>query len=91
MSHLNEHKFSHGFGDAISSMPSCNTEIESNEHFLLRCHFYSCQIFKLSDTLNKINTSFFKLSAKDQFYILLYVYSSNNPISLNKGILLSDP
>ena len=51
-------------------------EIKSNEHFLLYCHFYSSQILELYDKLNKINSSFFELSAKDQVNILLHGYSS---------------
>ena len=40
-SHLNEHKFRHGFDDIPSPMCECNAEIEDTEHFLLRCcHFY---------------------------------------------------
>ena len=66
LSHLNEHKFRHGFEDTVSPMCSCNGEIESNEPFLLRCHFYSSQRLELFDKLNKINSPFFKLSAKDQ-------------------------
>ena len=66
LSHLNEHKFRHGFEDTISPMCSCNTQIESNGHFLLGCHFCSSQRLELFDNLNKINSSFFKLSAKDQ-------------------------
>ena len=62
-------------------------EIESNEHFLLRCHFYSSQRLELFDNLNKINSSFFKVSAKDQVNILLYVYSSSKPIFLNEDII----
>ena len=87
LSHLNEHKFRHGFEDTISPMCSCNTEIESNEHFLLRCYFYSSQRLELLDKLNKINSSFFKLSAKDQVNILLYGYSSEKPISLSGDII----
>ena len=87
LSNLNEHKFRHGFEDKISPMCSCNAEIESNEHFLLRCHFYSSQRLELFDKLNKINSSFFKLSAKDQVNILLYGYSSKKPISLNEDII----
>ena len=40
-SHLNEHKFRHGFNDTINPMCVCGTEVETNEHFLLQCHFYS--------------------------------------------------
>ena len=69
MSHLNEHKFRHGFEDTIGPMCSCNKEIESNEHFLLRCNFYSSQRLGFFDNLDKINSSFFKLSAKDQVNI----------------------
>ena len=34
-SHLNEHKFRHGFGDTVNPMRGYNTEIEDTEHFLL--------------------------------------------------------
>ena len=54
---------------------------------ILRCHFYSSQRLELFDNLNKINSSFFKLSAKDQVSNLLYGYSSNNPISLSEDII----
>ena len=86
LSHLNEHKFRHVFEDTISPMCSYNTEIESNKHFLLRYHFHSSQRSEL-DNLNKINSSFFKVSAKDQVIILVYGYSSNSPISLNEDLI----
>ena len=88
LSHLNEHIFRHGFQDTISPMCSCNAEIESNEHFLLRCHFYSFQRLELFDKINKINSSFLKFSAKDQVNILLYGYSSKKKtVSLNEDII----
>ena len=69
LSHLNEHTFRHGF----NPMCSCNTEIKSNEHFLLPCppFLFFC----------------FRLSAKDQVNILLYCHSSSNPISLSQDIV----
>ena len=76
MSHLNEYELTHGFGDRIGPMSAYNVEIESTEHFLLRCHFSFFSEIR-TQNLNKINPSFFKLSAKDQFNILLYGYSSN--------------
>ena len=59
LSHLNEHKFRHGFEDKIIRMCLCNTEIQSNEHFLLRCHFYSSQRLELLNNLNKNFSSYF--------------------------------
>ena len=87
LSHLDEHKFRYCSEDTISPMCSCNMEIEDNEHFLLRCHFHSSKRLELFDDLNKINSSFSKLSAKDQVNFLSYGCSSNNPISLSEDII----
>ena len=35
-SHLNEHKYRHGFGDTINAMCACGSEAETTEHFLLK-------------------------------------------------------
>ena len=34
-SHLNEHKYRHGFGDTINAMCACGSEAETTEHFVL--------------------------------------------------------
>ena len=41
------------------------TEIETTEHFFLRCHFYTSQT-ELSDYLKKVDSIFFNLNEKDQ-------------------------
>ena len=71
-SHLNEHKFRHGFSDNINLMCACGTEIETTEHFLLRCQFYSTQILELFEKLEKVELNFLSLSAKNQVLILWY-------------------
>ena len=40
-SHLNEHKFRHGFEDTINAMCACGRDVETTEHFFLRCHLFS--------------------------------------------------
>ena len=40
-SHLNEHKFRHGFKDTVDPMCKCGVETETTLHFLLRCRLYS--------------------------------------------------
>ena len=70
-SHLKEHKFRHGFGDTVSPMCGCNTEIEDTERFLL-CYFYSIQRFELFSNINKVDPSFTELYTKEQVNILLY-------------------
>ena len=35
-SHLNEHKYRHGFGDTINAMCACGSEAETTEHFLFK-------------------------------------------------------
>ena len=40
-SHLNEHKFRHGFKDTVDPMWTCGLETETTLHILLRCKLYS--------------------------------------------------
>ena len=81
------HKFRHGFEDTVSPLCLYNVEIKSNKHFLLYCHVYFSHRLELFNNFNKINSSFFKLSAKDQVNILLFGYLSSSPISLSQDII----
>ena len=71
-SHLNEHKFRHGFSDTINPMCACGTETETTEHFLLRCQFYSTQRLELFEKLEQVEPNFLNLNVKNQVLILLY-------------------
>ena len=62
------------------------TEIETTEHFLLLCQFYSTQILELFEKLEKVEPNFLSLSAKNQILILLYG-SRTNSENLNQEIL----
>ena len=66
-SHLNEHKFRHGLNDTINPMCACRTEVETTEHFLLQCHFYSTLRIELFENLEKIDPNFLNLNEKEQF------------------------
>ena len=59
-SHLNKHKFRHGFSDTINPMCACGTETETTEHFFLRCHIYSTQRLELLEKLKKVDSNLFK-------------------------------
>ena len=65
-SHLAEHKFRHGFRDTINARCACRREVETTEHFLLRCQLYSAQRLKLFENREKIDSSFFNLNVKDK-------------------------
>ena len=43
-SHLNEHKFRHGFSDTINPMCVCGTEVETTDHFFLCCQLQYSKI-----------------------------------------------
>ena len=43
------------FGDIVSPMCGCNTEIEDTKEFLLRCHFYSIQRSEIFNNINKVD------------------------------------
>ena len=86
-SHLNKHKFRHGFGDTVRTMCGCNAEIEDTEHFLLRCHFYSTQRFDFFNNINKVELSFTRLGTKEHAHILLHGYPPNKSNNLNQDII----
>ena len=85
--HLNEHKFRHGFGDTVSPMYICNAEIEETKHFFLRCHFYFIQRFELFNNIDKVDLSFTQLDTKEQVNILFYGYPPNKSNALNQDII----
>ena len=86
VSHLNVHKFGHGFGDTVSPLCGCNAEIEDTEHFLSRCHFYSIQRFDFFNNINKNDLSFTQLDTKEQVNILLHGYPPNKSNALNQDM-----
>ena len=57
LSHLNKHKFSHGFLDTINPMCNCNTEEESTSHYLLRCSNFAQIRIHLMNEMNNIDQS----------------------------------
>ena len=86
-SNLNEHKFRPGFNDTINPMCACGTKIDTTEHFLLRCPFYSTLRLEFFENLEKIDPNFLNLNVKDQVNILLYGCQINKPKSFNQSII----
>ena len=72
LSHLREHKFRHNFLDTVNPLCSCNLEIESTKHYLLRCSFYSHIRKALFDNINDIIGSTSALSDDKLINLLLY-------------------
>ena len=70
-------------------MCTCETEVKTTEHFLLRCHFYSTLRLELFENLEKIDPKFLDLNVKDHVNVLLYGYQINKPESFNQSILKS--
>ena len=73
-SHLNEHKFRHGFEDTISAMCACGSEVETTENFLF-------------ENLEKVDSNFLNLNVKDKVRFLLYGSQSATSKSSNHEIL----
>ena len=64
------------------------SEIETTEHFLLRCLHYSSQRKEIFENLEKLDPSFLNLSQKDQVLVLLYCSENYNSNILNQKIIL---
>ena len=88
-SHLNEHKFRHGFNDTVDPFCACRNEFETTQHFFLRCHFYNSQRKELFNSLEKLDPYFLKLNPKNQVQFLLYGSQTNDTKTLNRDILKS--
>ena len=68
-------------------MCACGNEVETTEHFLLRCHFYSAVTLELFEKFEKIDPNFLNLNEKDQVNVLLFDHQINKPKSFNQSIL----
>ena len=67
-------------------MCACGTEIETIEHFFLRCHFFKItQRLELFENLKQVDSNFFNLTEKDQVNTLLCGSQTND--SANQEIL----
>ena len=86
-SHLNELKFRHAFGNTINAICAYGSEVETTEHFLLRCDPYSAQRLELFENLEKVDASFFNLNVKDRSIFLLYGSQSATSESFNHDIV----
>ena len=65
-SHLNENKFRRNFKECVSPIWGSRLEIESTQHFFLRCHFYHVERSELLKSLYDID-----LAINEQPKILL--------------------
>lgn len=72
-SHLNEHKFRHGFRDTLDPFCACRTNsIENSQHFLLHCSIYSQARHLLFNKLLNQDIYIYPLSPPKLFNLLLY-------------------
>ena len=68
-------------------MCACGSEVETAEHFHLRCHLYSSQRLELFGNLEKVDSSFLNLKVKDKVSFLSYGSQSATSKSSNHEIL----
>ena len=88
-SHLCEHKFRHNFNDTIDPFCLCGTnDLETSEHFLLRCPNYAYLRLKLFDNLRNNHISLLPLQNHLIVQILLFA-SENYDSTANKIIISS--
>ena len=87
-SHLNEHKFKHGFRDTVDPMYKCGLELEITLHFLLRCRLYSTIRTELLNYISTVASSFTNYPDKKLLNILFHG-SEFFSVKANQSILKS--
>ena len=86
LSHLREHKFRHNFLDTINPLCTCSLEVESTNHYLLRCPFFAPTRKHLLDNIVDLIGPISNLSDDNLVELLLYG-SESYDIELNASIL----
>ena len=83
-SHLREHKFRHNFLDIPNPLCSCSLEIESTNHYLLRCPFYAPLRKALLDNTKDIIGSISDLSDDKlvNYFFMVMMFTARNKILL---------
>ena len=89
LSHLQEHKFQHGFNDTINPFCTCNVEVESISHYYLRCQNYINQRYDLMNELSNIDPRILQLDSNSLISLLLYGNKSYTDNLNSKIIKLS--
>ena len=82
-SHLNEHKFRHGFLDTLNPLCNCSLEVEDNEHFFLRCLNFENARRSLFIDISSISSSFKNLPSHLKVELLLFGDSKRSAIDNN--------
>ena len=72
LSPLRSHKFNHNFADTNSNTCSCNDGVENNEHFFLKCSYFSNQRQTLLRSVNDILQKYDVYIALDNYRFFLY-------------------
>ena len=87
-SHLREHKFRHNFNDTIDPFCLCGTnDLETSEHFLLRCPNYAYLRLELFDNLR--NNNMLLLPLKNNLIVQILLFCSENYDSTANNIIIS--
>ena len=87
-SHLNEHKFRHGFRDIVDPMCKWGLETEATLHFLLCCRLYSAIRRELLDDISAVDSSLTNYPDEKLLNILLYGLEYFS-VKTNRSILKS--
>ena len=72
LSHLNEHKFRHGFQDCLNPLCNCGTDVETTSHFLLHCPNFKPERQTLLSKIKVIDSSLLNRSEASITELLLY-------------------
>ena len=78
--------FKHTLRETISRMCACGAEVETTEHFPLRCQLYSAQRSEIFDKCQNVNPIFKNLNAKDKVLVLLHESKTKNSKTFNENI-----
>ena len=91
LTHLNEHKFKHGFNDTVNPICICGGDIESINNFFLHCNEYCEARQTLFDNIQSIDKMLLRQNESSlTLHLLLYGdpkrHCSGNAFIFNSAI-----
>ena len=87
---MKSHKYNHNFNDTPTDACRCGTGIESTEHFLLKCLYFTESRDELFSTINPILSKIRNLpSIENSDLVQILLYRSENLTLTENQLILS--
>ena len=88
LSALKNHKYNHHFLDTPSDRCLCNGDVETTQHYLLKCSYFSCHRRILFESVNPVLSNHNLRQVNDDILIKILLYGHDSLSLHENGVIL---